>query len=73
MIARHLDRVGVLARVLEILKRHEINVEEMENTIFDGAVAACCKIKLDSRPGPEVVEEIRSAAEIIHVDLVELG
>ncbi|HJZ88273.1 MAG TPA: 3-phosphoglycerate dehydrogenase family protein, partial [Polyangia bacterium] len=72
LIVRHLDRVGVLASVLTVLKRHQINVEEMENTVFDGATAACCKIKLDSRPAPEVVAEIRAPDEIIHVDLVEL-
>jgi D-3-phosphoglycerate dehydrogenase len=73
LIVRHLDRVGVLAQVLNVLKRHEINVEEMENTIFDGAVAACCKIKLNSRPTPEVIAEIRGPQEIIHIDLVELS
>ena len=73
LIVRHLDRVGVLAHVLNVLKRHEINVEEMENTIFDGAVAACCKIKVDSRPAPEVIAEIRSPEEIIHIDLIELA
>jgi len=70
---RHLDRVGVLAQVLNVLKRHEINVQEMENTIFDGAVAACCKIKVDSRPAPELLAEIRNPEEIINVDLVELS
>jgi D-3-phosphoglycerate dehydrogenase / 2-oxoglutarate reductase len=73
LIVRHLDRVGVLAQVLNVLKRHEINVEEMENTIFDGALAACCKIKVDSRPAPELLAEIRNPEEIIHVDLVELS
>jgi len=72
LIVRHLDRVGVLASVLNVLKARQINVEEMENTVFDGAVAACCKIKLDSRPEPEVLAQIRAPADIIHVDLVEL-
>jgi D-3-phosphoglycerate dehydrogenase len=72
IIVRHLDRVGVLASVLTVLKRHQINVEEMENTVFEGAQAACCKIKLGSRPTPAVMDEIQSAAEIIHVEMVEL-
>ena len=59
MIVHHLDRVGVLARVLAALERHGINVEEMENTIFAGAVAACCALRLGSRPDPEVLDEIR--------------
>ena len=73
LIVRHLDRVGVLAQVLNVLKRHELNVEEMENTIFEGALAACCKIKIDSRPGPEVIAELRAPEEIIHIDLIELA
>ena len=42
LIIRHHDQVGVLASVLEILKRAEINVQGMENEIFagkDGAAA----------------------------------
>jgi D-3-phosphoglycerate dehydrogenase len=73
LIVRHLDRVGVLAHVLDALKRNQINIEEMENTVFDGATAACCKIKLGARPAPEAIAAIRSASEIIHVDLLELS
>jgi D-3-phosphoglycerate dehydrogenase len=72
LIVRHLDRVGVLATVLDVLKRNEINVEEMENTIFDGAQAACCKIKLGSRPAPDVLAAIRAPEAIVHIELVEL-
>lgn len=70
---RHLDRVGVLAEVLGAVRRHDINVEEMENTVFEDAVAACARIRLARRPPPELLDELRAREAIIHVDLVELG
>jgi D-3-phosphoglycerate dehydrogenase len=73
LIVRHHDRVGVLANVLDAVRQAGINAQEIENTIFEGAQAACCKIQLDSKPPEEMLERIRSRAEeIIFVDLVEL-
>jgi D-3-phosphoglycerate dehydrogenase / 2-oxoglutarate reductase len=72
LVVRHVDQVGVLAEVLGAIRRHEINVEEMENQIFEGARAASARIRLSARPPAELIEEIRARREIIHVDLVEL-
>ncbi len=73
LIVRHQDRVGVLANVLDAVRQAGINAQEIENTIFEGAQAACCKIQLETRPPDEVLERIRARTEeIIFVDLVEL-
>jgi D-3-phosphoglycerate dehydrogenase / 2-oxoglutarate reductase len=73
LLVRHFDKVGVLAEVLGAIRRHNINVEEMENTIFEGAQAASAKIRLGSRPPAELLDEIRAkTAEVLHVDVVEL-
>jgi len=73
LIVRHHDRVGVLANVLGVIREAGINAQEIENTVFDGAAAACCKIQLDARPAEDVLERIRARAdEIIFVDLIEL-
>jgi D-3-phosphoglycerate dehydrogenase len=73
LIVRHYDRVGVLANVLGVIREAGINAQEIENTIFDGAAAACCKIQLDARPGDDVLARIRERSEeIIFVDLIEL-
>jgi D-3-phosphoglycerate dehydrogenase len=70
---RHLDRVGVLAEVLGAVRRHEINVEEMENVVFEEAKAACARIRLSARPPAELLDAIRAQRDtIIHVDVVEL-
>ena len=50
LVLRMLDQVGALANVLEVLKRHGINIEELDNTVFEGARATCTKIRLGSRP-----------------------
>lgn len=73
LIVRHHDKVGVLANVLDAVREAGINAQEIENTVFDGAAAACCKIQLDSRPSDEVVSRIRSRSEeVIFADLIEL-
>ena len=40
LVIRHRDRPGVLAHVLTALRAASINVQEMENIIFDSAQAA---------------------------------
>jgi len=72
LIVRHQDKVGVLANVLNEIRQAGINAQGIENTVFEGAAAACCKIQLDARPPDEVVARIRAPEEIIFADLVEL-
>jgi D-3-phosphoglycerate dehydrogenase len=58
LVVRHYDQVGVLASVLGILRNHGANVEDMSNTIFQGAKTAVAAIRLTKTPAPEVVAEI---------------
>src|SRR5262249_22513265 len=46
LVVRHLDRPGVLAHVFDCLRAGNINVQETENIIFDGAQAAVARINL---------------------------
>ena len=55
---RHLDRVGVLAHVFEVLRRHDLNVADMQNVVFDGAGAAVAKITLSAKPDQNVMDAI---------------
>ncbi|MFZ5468357.1 MAG: NAD(P)-dependent oxidoreductase [Myxococcota bacterium] len=73
LIVRHYDRVGVLANVLAEVRNAGINAQEVENTVFEGAAAACCKIQLDSRPSEEALARIRGRTdEVIFAELIEL-
>jgi D-3-phosphoglycerate dehydrogenase len=73
LVVRHIDRVGALANVLGVLKRHGIDIHELDNTLFEGGRAACAKIRLGSRPSEDCLSEIMAFSdEILHVDLVTL-
>jgi D-3-phosphoglycerate dehydrogenase len=69
LVVRHLNCVGVLAFVLDGLRREGINVEEIENTIFAGAAAACCSMLLDQSPSSSLVDAMRNNQNILHVTL----
>jgi D-3-phosphoglycerate dehydrogenase len=73
LVVRHFDKPGVLANVLDDLKASKINVQEVENVIFEGQQTACCTMKLDARPADEIVGGIRKRVdEVIQVSLIEL-
>jgi D-3-phosphoglycerate dehydrogenase len=73
LVVRHRDRPGVLAHVFDHLRRAELNVQETENVVFDGAQAAVASINLDGRPGAAVLAAIREDhADVLDVRLVDL-
>jgi D-3-phosphoglycerate dehydrogenase len=73
IVVRHLDRVGSLANILNVIKRHGINVEDMTNNVFEGATAACTRLNVVNRPSEACLAEIAAFRdEILHVDLVAL-
>jgi len=73
LVVRHLDRPGVLANVLEALKAEQINVQEMENIVFEGAAAAVARINLDNAPSKESLRQLEAGnPDIIELDLLKL-
>ncbi|HYR45839.1 MAG TPA: 3-phosphoglycerate dehydrogenase family protein [Thermoanaerobaculia bacterium] len=73
LVVRHYDRVGVLAAVFDRLKEADINVQETENIVFDGAKAAVARIHLSQTPPESVLEAIRASTDdIIEMNLVLL-
>lgn len=72
VVVRMLDKVGVLANTLGVLKRHGINIEEISNTVFEGANATCTKLRTSGRPSEACLKEIAAFAEVLHVDVVAL-
>ncbi len=74
LVVRHVDRPGVLAGVLDAIKAEQINVQEMENIVFEGAAAAVARINLDKAPSDAMLNQIRSGtADIIELNLIRLG
>ena len=73
LTVRHLDRVGVLARVLDVLSRAGLNVEHMENRVFEGGKAAVASIDLSGPVSDEVLAEIDAVGEVLSVSFASLG
>jgi len=71
LVVRHLDRPGVLASVLDAISEARINVQEMENVVFEGAEAAVAKINLEAEPAPGMLEQIRASnSNILEIGLI---
>jgi D-3-phosphoglycerate dehydrogenase len=74
LVVRHLDRPGVLAAVLDTIKAEHINVQEMENIVFEGAEAAVARINLDNAPSANLLKGLQAEnADIIELDLLRLN
>ena len=69
LIVRHLDRVGVLAGVLEALREEHVNVQGMHNIIFAGGEAGCATITSEQEPSPALLERLRAHEAILAVEL----
>jgi D-3-phosphoglycerate dehydrogenase len=73
LVVRHRDRPGVLAQVLEAIKTANINVQEMENIIFEGSEAAVARINLEAAPSDETLSKLKAdGADIIELNLITL-
>jgi len=72
LTVRHLNQPGVLAHVFYTLGQAGINVEEMENVIYEGAKAACARIQLDDAPGDEILNAINRNENVLSVTLAGL-
>ncbi len=73
LVVRHRDRPGVLAHVLDAIRTANINVQEMENIIFEGSEAAVARINLESAPSIETLNKLRAEnADILELNLLEI-
>ncbi|MEQ9497280.1 MAG: NAD(P)-dependent oxidoreductase [Deltaproteobacteria bacterium] len=70
LVVRHHDRVGVLASLLSTLRGADINVETMENVVFEGGHAACARIRVAQRPSQAIVDELVAQEHVIAVELI---
>ncbi|MDT7807103.1 MAG: D-3-phosphoglycerate dehydrogenase / 2-oxoglutarate reductase [Acidobacteriota bacterium] len=73
LVVRHRDRPGVLAAVLDRIRAESINVQEMENVIFEGSEAAVARINLESAPPADALEQLKASnADIIELSLLDI-
>lgn len=70
LTVRHRDEVGVLAGVLDEVRKAGWNIQEMENLIFDGGDAAVAHIRFDGDPQEETVANIEVRDDVLAVSLL---
>jgi len=73
LVVRHRDRPGVLAHVFDHLRAGNLNVQETENIVFEGAEAAIARINLDGEPPAGLLQTIaRGNQDILNLYLVKI-
>jgi D-3-phosphoglycerate dehydrogenase len=73
LVVRHRDRPGVLAHVFNYLRQDNLNVQETENIVFDGAQAAVARINLDGPPSASLCDRMKGEnADILDLHVVRL-
>ena len=72
LVVKHFDKPGVLAGVLDLLREGNINIEEIENVIFDGGVAASCTMKLKNAATSDMLKKMSENPNVISVSHVEI-
>jgi D-3-phosphoglycerate dehydrogenase len=72
LTVRHINRPGVLAHIFYTLGQAGINVEEMENIIYEGTQAACARIQLDQPPLQEHLTAISANDSVLSATLTSI-
>ncbi|MFO7526848.1 MAG: 3-phosphoglycerate dehydrogenase [Ignavibacteriaceae bacterium] len=72
LVVKHYDKPGVLAAILDVIRQGNINIEEIENIIFEGGVAACCTMKLKAAVSADMLKTMRENQNVISVSHVEI-
>jgi D-3-phosphoglycerate dehydrogenase / 2-oxoglutarate reductase len=74
LVVRHYDRVGVLAFVMDQIRRANINIEEVQNIVFEGAAAASCRLQLNTQPDDKLLQALRTGnPDIIGLEVLKIG
>jgi D-3-phosphoglycerate dehydrogenase len=67
-----MDRVGVLAFVLNEMSKAHWNVQEMQNLIFADGEAACAVIRFDGALDDAVLDRIQANSDILALTVIDL-
>ncbi len=73
LTVRHLDKVGVLAKVLDVVRKCNLNVQEMENQVFTGSIhAAVARIRLVGAPPEELPSLLEGIQDVLAVSQIKI-
>ncbi len=70
LVVKHFDKPGVLASIMSIIRDKNINIEEIENVIFDGGVVACCTMKLKTPVTTDMIKQMHDNPNVLSVSHV---
>lgn len=73
LTVRHLDRPGVLARLLDLLSAAGLNVENMENRVFRGGEAAVASMDVAGSVPPTLLDEMNAIPEVLGASATPLA
>ena len=72
LVVKHFDKPGVLASILDLIREGNINIEESENVIFQGGVAASCTMKLKSPVSAEKLKAMQENPDVLSISHVSI-
>lgn len=72
LVVKHFDKPGVLAGILDVIRDGNINIEEIENIIFEGGTAACCTMKLMGPVSTEMLKRMNENTNILSISHVAI-
>jgi D-3-phosphoglycerate dehydrogenase / 2-oxoglutarate reductase len=72
LVVRHHDRPGVLAHIFDAIRQANLNVQETENIVFEGAQAAIARINLDGEPPADICARIKTNHDVLDLQVVKL-
>jgi D-3-phosphoglycerate dehydrogenase len=72
LTVRHKDEVGVLAGVLDEVRRANWNIQEMSNRIFEGGDAAVASIRFAGTYDQDTIARIEERGDVFAVSVNEL-
>ena len=70
LVIKHYDKPGVLASIVSVIREKDINIEEIENIIFDGGIVACCTMKLKNAATTEMIKQMNDNPNVLSVSHV---
>ena len=72
LVVKHFDKPGVLASILAVIRDGNINIEEIENIIFEGGVVACCTMRLKSPATADMLKQMNENKNVLSVSHVAI-
>jgi len=72
LVVKHFDRPGVLSSIFAVIKEEDVNIEEIENIIFDGGLIASCTMKLKAGISAARLQSIQENQNVLSVSYIAL-